>query len=439
MNKLILLIFILIISLPNLAFDNNSDSLKSELASCRNPKKKAILLMELAYLEKYDNLEEAKSVTKINLEILKELGDQEGIAIGKSYLGVYYYLENQFPKAIKYLKEAEKIFIETKNNERLDKVYNNLGISYSSLYDYNSAITYFHKVLELKQQGSNFPEIDKNLINISTIYYSQGKYEKCIETNERALILTLQKNDHEATALVYSNLGAAHERLGNYKKSVNYALKALDLYQNEVPNTLSEIRTYTNLGSTYMSQGLLDEANYYFNLTLDLISGSKYVKQKIVVLNNLSELKRKTGEINAATILVKKALFLADSTTNNEEKLISLETLSNIEQDAESFKNALTHYKQYIFLSDSLMAVSNFQKTDLALAQHELAIENVKQEKDNNQLLLIQKKLKTITYFTYILAGLLALWITCLIFNLKLPLFAIKLSSFIFSFSLIGA
>ncbi|MGB0806927.1 MAG: tetratricopeptide repeat protein, partial [Salibacteraceae bacterium] len=372
MNKLTGTFIFILLSFCTLGSNFKADSISSLLNSTTDPRTTANLKIELAWIKKYEDLKLSTKTTLENLKQLNQLNDDEGVAIATSYLGVYYYLDNKLPEAVIQLKIAEEYFEREQNVDRLCRVYNNLGVCYGSLYNYIEALSYYNKVLDLKNQLPQVHDISSNLINIASIYYNQGDYNQCINYYEQALVLTIANKNHESTAIVYSNLGASYERLGNYPESINYALKALEVYQNKTENKLAIIRTYSNLGSTYMSLNKLEEARHYYNRSSELNKEANSEGQQIVILNNLAELERLSGNYKQAKTHALKGLSLSIATNNSEEELISLNTLSNIENDLQDYKSSLWYYKEYIQLSDSLLEISNYQKTQLALDQNQL-------------------------------------------------------------------
>lgn len=436
MHKILLTSFLTLTMLSGWCNQNEKDSLQLLINNTIDLQESSNLSVELAWKNKYDDLTQSIEITKAALTDLEQLDDQNGIAVAKSYLGVYYYLENKIPEAVKNLKAAEKTFLKLNNTERLCRVYNNLGVVYGALYDNNSALYYYNKVLKIKDASSEEADISNNLINIATIHYDQGEYEKCIEINERALILTLRKRNYESTAVIYANLGAAHERLDHFSTSINYALKALDLYQNRVNNPLAEIRTYSNLGATYMSQNDEEEARHYFERAIELNKELQNAAQEAVLLNNMSELERKSNNLTKAKEIALAGLKLSNEIELNEEKLISLQTLSAIEDQLNNSKQALTYYKEYINLSDSLMKVSNYQNTQLALAQNQLAIDQINQEKEADTKLYFQKKTDVMIKFVWVQLAIVLIALVILIFRINIPHYLSQIISFLFSFLL---
>ncbi|UTW66527.1 tetratricopeptide repeat protein [bacterium SCSIO 12643] len=421
MNKLLSLLFFCFLFSSNVVtFAHSHDKIeqiKFQIQNTTDQVEIAKLQLELGWMLKYEDLDKFHSTIKSSLGVFKANHDEEGLAIAHSYLGVYYYLNSQIAQAIDQLNIAEKMFKEQHNDVRLAKVYSNLGTAYAALYDNSKALDYYNQSLEIRKQNPDSSSLSSSLINISTIYYDQGKYEECIHTNEQALVLALQRKEYEETAIIYSNLGAAHERLGNFQKSVNYTLKALELYQSEVNNDLAKTRTYSNLGAAYMSQNKLDEARYYFNMALEMSAQLTNKRQHIVSLNNMSELERKNLNLTKARTFALSALEYAEEMSYWEEKMISLDELHLIENDAKNYEKALQYYKDYIHLSDSLIEISQTQESQLALIQHEMNLNNIMQEKESQLENIKQKKLDIMT---------MVLWVTLFVFSVWIIIYLAK-------------
>lgn len=432
MTKIILILLGLLGWVSNCMCSSTAqtDSLQFALTETQDPNQKALLTLEYLWQTKYNNLDKAIELTNIAKNTLEKQKDAEGVAIANSYLGGFYYLNNEYTTAINYLTEAELSFQKTRNYERLSRVYNNLGNAYGGIFDYNSAIFFYNKSLKIKEQHLKNSDISSNLVNIATIYYDQGEYEKCIQTNEEALIITLQKEDLRSTAIIYGNLGAAYERIGSYKKAINYDLKALDLFQNEVNNPIALIRTYSNLGTVYMSKDEIEIAEHYFRKSLEFNVKTNNKGQNAVTYNNLAELYRKQSKLGDAHTYALEAFHLAIESKNGEEELISLKILSDIENERENYQMAYSYYIKYIALSDSLIKLSDYHNTKLALTQNELAIEKIKREKDRSIQEVTDKKIQIWRSFGWILLFIVILWVITYILKINIGLSGISILNY---------
>lgn len=411
-----------------------ADSIYALLKVENNEEQLAMLQLEYAYATKYENIAKSIKSTEGALFILSENNNTDGIARANSYLGVYMYLTDSIPQSIQYYKAAEQLYKKLDNSNRLARVYNNLGISYSQIYDNKTALEYYKKSLALKEKDPVNNEITSSLINISSLLYDQGDYEECIKTNEKALINSLQNNDLATIAVVYANLGAAHERLSHFQKSINYALKALSLYQNEVVNETAEIRTYSNLGSTYLSQNMLDEARYYFGLALELTANTQKVSMQAVASNNMAELERVSKNYDKARKYSLSALELVNKINNVEEKMVTLNELHLIEENVGNFKLALAYYKEYINISDSVMEASKNFETQQALAQSKVYLKQIQDKKELLRKQVISKKVNSMNWVLWLLLLLMVVYILSFLGLFSLNFWAQTILNFLIPF-----
>lgn len=420
MIKSTTLTFLLFIGLSIWGFGNQqkADSLNYEVVNTSDKVKKASLIIDYCWEIKYENLDESLTKTIQAIKVLKKAKEENELAKGLSYMGVYMYLQDSIPQAIKYLEQAEAILLTIDDPKLLTRVYNNFGVFYKSLFDTQTALEYYQKSLEIKEKYIEDADLSPNLINISSILYDQGKYKECIDINEQALIYALKHDDFETIAVVYSNLGAANERLGNYKKSINYALQALAIYQNQVNNKSCEATTYSNLGTNYLSQGLYTDARYYFLMALEINTKINNLSNLAVSYNNLSELERQSKNLDLAKEYGLLALELSEDNRNFEELRISYEELSLIAEDQENFKEGLFYYKKYVALGDSLMEINQNLTTQKALTQNQLELEKHQAQKDIKAKEIFVKKSNILSAFFAILILLVLIW---LIIHIKFP------------------
>lgn len=413
-----------------------ADSLKYEITQTPNQIKKAFLELEYGWEIKYLNVDESISTNRIALGVLNAANNKEGIALAYSYLGVYMYLIDSIPEAISYLQISESLLASQDNPERLAKVYNNLGVFYSSIYDYESALEYYHRSLQIKKEYIPNAEITSNLINIGSILYDQGKYQECIDINESSLIYALDHDDYESIAVIYTNLSAAHDRMSNHKKSTNYALKALDLYQNRLNNKSREAQVYSNLGANYLSQLQYSDAKYYFNQALETNLKLNKTSSLAIDYNNLAELERQQKNYAEAEKLAMESMRLAQLIDFEEEIKNAYHVLSLIEEDQGKYKTSLEYFKQYISLNDSILDRENSNYLEQLVLQNKLAVKQLQENQDEIAKEVFNKKTSLMTSFFIFLLSLICIWIGLLVFTTEPPHLVIAFLNYLIPFLL---
>jgi tetratricopeptide (TPR) repeat protein len=409
-NKTLILCTLFLCISAVVVANHKSDSLRYEISNETDREKIAQLQLDYYWELKYENLKEALEGTRMATEVLKKRGNAD-YAKGLSYIGVYQYMQDSIPQAIAFLERAEALLLNQDNPELLARVYNNFGVFYSALYDRETALNYYQKSLKIKETQIPNADLSSSLINISTILYDQGKFEECLETNERALIYGLENNDLETCAIIYSNLGVAHERLGNFSQGLGFTLKALEIYQNEIHNDAALARTYSNLGANYLGQEKLNEAEFYFNLALEINIKINNRSNIIVCTNNLAETARQAGKFKEAEKLALTALNEANEIENLEEKKISLEILSMIAEGQRDFEKSLQLHKSYVELSDSLTNSVHSVSVEKAILQNEISMQKIQDQKAMALQNVVNKKIMVMISFVSLFIVTLILWI----------------------------
>ncbi|MDR2700831.1 MAG: tetratricopeptide repeat protein, partial [Spirochaetaceae bacterium] len=97
-------------------------------------------------------------------------------------LGVQYYNQGDFPKAIECFLEAKAIYEKTVGKEHPDYVatVNNLGVLYDSMGDYAKAESCLleSRAIREKVLGKEHPDYATTVNNLGALYYSMGDYAK---------------------------------------------------------------------------------------------------------------------------------------------------------------------------------------------------------------------------------------------------------------------
>ncbi len=96
-------------------------------------------------------------------------------ALAARNLGAMYYLDNNYPLALKNTRQALVL------NETEAMAHNNLGLIYLDQENYGQAEKEFKKELSL------YPDYDTALVNLGRLYYKEKRYDEAKELWEAAL------------------------------------------------------------------------------------------------------------------------------------------------------------------------------------------------------------------------------------------------------------
>ncbi|MBS1664456.1 MAG: tetratricopeptide repeat protein [Bacteroidetes bacterium] len=218
--------------------------------------------------------------------LLKEMYDQSlsrkdrlGTGICLQQMGqICYYLGN-YPKALDYHGQADKLFRAENSSERVAANLNDMGL----LYYYN------------KQMGMARQKYDEAF----GIYRSLGNVEGMADT--------------------YGRIGHLYEKRQSYDSAFLYQRLALQQY-SRIAHKQGMAKIYENMGSIYEDLSRFDSSWYYFTNSLELYEQAGEEVASIEVVNNLGDIYRKTGRYKEAIAQTRKALVLSEKTNDLYEK-----------------------------------------------------------------------------------------------------------------------
>lgn len=237
------------------------------------------------------------TVLKNGLDHAKKISNEKSIVKNHIYFGDFYTDLGIYNEAIYHYTEAF-IFLSNKTGETAVKIQNKLGKTHLSLEQYNLGTSHLKKSLDISKK----------------INYKEGK------------------------AYAYGFLGTAHEKLANYDTALVYQQKSLKFFK-----ALDDIKgltlTYDNIGSIYEDLEKYDSAYIYFQKAYRF---SKNISKSLTinVLNNLGDVNRKTGNIDAAFSFSMRAKELALSTNNRDELESAFDDIAETYLLKKDYKNA---------------------------------------------------------------------------------------------------
>lgn len=176
----------------------------------------------------------------------KELGYKEGMLKSNTILMAKYFDRGNFKDVIEISKEAEKLAVETKNNEQLSNVYRLRGASYTELGFNENSRKEFLKALDItgKLTSENYKYYQQALIYNGLASYSahvNAPIDSVVYYQKKSLEIINKVDDHKdfinkkhhTLTLAYINLGMTSNALHNTRDAEMYFSRALDLCRNE--------------------------------------------------------------------------------------------------------------------------------------------------------------------------------------------------------------
>lgn len=249
------------------------------------------------------------------LEVGKSQGDTAKIVASEMNVGSIFYVLNNYDKALQHYLETAKI-MEANSDERIDGLYGNIGMVYNDLNDLEKAEFYLKRSLTLTEKYSkDVKDQIKSLNVLGMVYQKRGLYKKSEETFLKALKFSdkVAKYNRDR-ADIHSNLAELYKETNNLDQQKHHILKSINLY----------IKTNNYSDVIYSKKALAD---YYYD----------------------------KGKIKEATVEIREALSLFDTTDVNislEQGLYS--SYARIMYAQKQYKDAYDKLEMGYNLSDTL-------------------------------------------------------------------------------------
>ncbi|MBN9296200.1 MAG: tetratricopeptide repeat protein [Filimonas sp.] len=231
-------------------------------------------------------------------KIFREENSLVNIAANLNDMGILYYYNKQLGLARKQYDEALQIYQRIHNGEGTADTYGRIGHLYEKRQQYDSAFYYQRMALSQYNSISQKQGMAKIYENMGSIYEDLERYDSAQSYFSRSLALYNEAHEGIASIEVLNNLGDIYRKTGKYaealvqtRQALSESLKVNDLYQIGA--------AYRDLGKTYHLLKQYDSAYYYLELsrrnTIDIYS--KENNRQTAFLNVLYDIGKKNAEI----------------------------------------------------------------------------------------------------------------------------------------------
>ncbi len=287
-SSIIYVIFILLVSCENVAFQSNQYIHNAENIIEQSPEAAMQILdsiidpTSLSKDELYRyNLLKIQSKDKLYKDITQDtvifeicdyyINQKEYLTAAKScyYAGRVLHEKKENDRAIHFYKEAERYADYLGSDLNLKGVIQtNIGYLLYHQFEFKEALTCFKKASEYFEQ-------DKQLIvKDLSVKLEIGNCFSMLHENDSAnyyynLSLNLADDSQEPSIKIGAliNLGSVYVNQGSYRESLKLYRQALALTPD---NTTTEATLYLNIATSYNNINKKDSANYYFNKALNI-------------------------------------------------------------------------------------------------------------------------------------------------------------------------
>jgi len=418
-----ILILILILTIGSLYAQKRTiiDSLKNELLKTKEDTNKVLLLNIISRKFYSINPDSTEFYAKKALEKSIEVNYYFGTAKSYRMLGLSYLGRSEYDEALKYLFMSLKELQRTDRISEFATVYTTIGIVYRQKSDYHTALKYYFKVLEIVESKKDSARMSPAYNNIGVVYKNMKDYDKALEFYQKSLNIKQDLKDNVSIPYTLGNIGIIYIEKKEYKKAIEKLSEVLKMFlelgfKNEIANS------YLLIGRANFYLKEYDTAFVNVNKSIEIYSETGEKSGLADALLTKGNIYYAIHNFSKAELLLKKAFNISKEIESDELVMNSYKYLSKLDSINGNYKSALTYYHKYIALKEQIFSIEKANEVIRIQAKYDISIK----EKENSILRKNKEisdiklhKQTTMSYFTWVLSGLLIFVVFFIVFFWK--------------------
>ena len=328
-------------ALPEMVCSAPSDSLRTLILRGGLDTSTVKALNEYAMLLHETFPDSTRALATRALALADSLRDWRGKALSLNSIGVSYFIQNNYEKALEYYLQALKLRENIADMQGVAGTLNNVGMVYRDMKEHRTALTYYFRALRLNDSLKNTKFYVRNL----------------------------------------NNIGVAYENMNALDSALAYHRRSIDL-KRTIGDRAGVASSLRNIGKVYLKMQRYPEARKTLEEGLAIHEAGKQVRA--LILLDLAEVCEKTGQNSAALtnaqagMLLGRELGLALILQNAHE------LLSRLYKKMGDHKSALENYQRFITLRDSIFSEQSSRRLVALQTNYEL-------DRQRSQIALLTK------------------------------------------------
>ncbi len=311
--------------------------------------------------------------------IYKQIADDKSLGALYTEIGALYQEQKLYNQALRYFTDARAL--RAKNNQSTSpSLLENVGFCYLQLGDLNEADNTYQELLQLYQSRGQSDGEASVLEKLSSIAQTAQDYPKATEYSQKLLEIYESANDPVGLSNLYNNLGFLAKRSGDERKALDYFLRALNISKNpgKLLTPAQQSILYLNTGVAYTNLNAYTKAKEYYEKALKIQERKQLPAQQARTYNYLAANHYVSGNNAQAFNTVNTAIELGEANDAKDVLVTSYEILSLVYTKERNPKKAQT-YKQKVDELKGELAEDELKRS-ITLLQRQTQVEREEEE-----------------------------------------------------------
>lgn len=309
-------LYLLVLLANSVSAQSKADSLQNLLLNTLNDSTYIDLLNKLSKEYRYSDPQLAMNYAVKAEKVSINSSNNEGLSLAYHNIAAIYADKQNNELALKYNFKSLRISESVGDKVAMANSYGNIGLIYNRQNLYELALEFHNKSLKLKTEIADSIGMAYAIGNIGLVYSQQGKYDKALINFYNALRMKEAQNDKYGIANAHGNIGIVYLKIGGVDQAKVNLEKCLEIFE-ELNNLSGIAEALLYLGGIYMEQNDYDAASESFNRCLSIYINKENTKGMADAYLKLGHLYYKLGKPQLALQNFKNSYNFYIKNSNN--------------------------------------------------------------------------------------------------------------------------
>ncbi|EGI71217.1 diguanylate cyclase [Pseudoalteromonas distincta] len=246
----------------------------------------------------------------------------------------------QYTSALKYLVDEDELI-----QRQLGETYKKLAQSYKRLKNREQTAHFYTKALEIYTSLGDLKLMARTLNTLAEAHRYLDNLVLALDYSTRALEIHKDIDDPVGFAKALLGAGIIYRHINLYEKSLEHINEAY-LYYKKVNNMLGIAKTSNQMGLVYTRLRQFDQAEFFYQITIDLPKGMVEEKTLASALREMAVINLESGDLASAMQYAKKAYITYKNKNLTSYISTTARIIGNIYRAQGNNNKAIEYYKE---------------------------------------------------------------------------------------------